>query len=128
MHAAYKLIANMGTMGLLQQFGPTPNPAALKEPLEGQRQQIIEVAHVDNPEKESSSADDDDVVEDEEMEEESATDDEDYIEECDETSKFFSEVKERRLVSYNFIEYNFFYVTFFHNCINSFLPLSNRQQ
>jgi hypothetical protein len=32
MHAAYKLIANMGTMGLLQQFGPTPNPAALKEP------------------------------------------------------------------------------------------------
>jgi hypothetical protein len=34
MHAAYKLIANMETMGLPNQFGPRPNPAALKEPLE----------------------------------------------------------------------------------------------
>ncbi len=32
MHVAYKLIANMGTMGLLHQVGPTPNPPALKSP------------------------------------------------------------------------------------------------
>ncbi len=83
-------------MGLLLKFGPTPNPAALKEPFEGQRQQIIEVAHVDNPEKESSSADDENVVEDEEMEEESANDDEDYIEERDETSNVSSEIKEKK--------------------------------
>ncbi len=28
---------------------------------------------------------------------------------------FSLKLKRRRLVSYNFIEYNFFYVTFFHN-------------
>jgi hypothetical protein len=37
MQSAYRLIANMSTMGLLQQFDPTPNPTALKQPLEGQR-------------------------------------------------------------------------------------------
>jgi hypothetical protein len=36
MQSAYRLIANMGTMGLLQQFGPTPNPTAEKQPLERQ--------------------------------------------------------------------------------------------
>jgi hypothetical protein len=34
LHAAYKLIANMGTMGLLGQFGPMPSGVASKEPLQ----------------------------------------------------------------------------------------------
>jgi hypothetical protein len=98
MQSAYRLIANMGTMGLLQQFGPTPNPTAEKQPLEGQRQQTIEVAKVGNlsPEKEIGSNEDDDVVEDEEIEEESTTDDQDYVEEHDETSDVFDEVKEKK--------------------------------
>ncbi len=33
-HAAYKLIANMGTMGLLGQFGPMPSGVTSKEPLQ----------------------------------------------------------------------------------------------
>jgi hypothetical protein len=109
MQSAYRLIANMGTMGLLQQFGPTPNPTAEKQPLEGQQQQTIEVAQVGNlnPEKEISRNEDDDVVEDEEIEEESTTDDEDYKEEPDKTSDVFEKVKRRKRVSYNFI-YVFF--------------------
>jgi hypothetical protein len=69
----------------------------IKKAFEGQQQQIIEVAHVDTPEKESTSTDGDDVAEDEEMEEASATDDEDFIEECDETSNLFSEIKDKKI-------------------------------
>ncbi len=75
---------------------------------------------MDSPGKESNRNHDDNVVEDEEIEEDTASDDEDYIEGHDETSDVFSEVKEKKN--------NLFYIKFFHNFINLFVPLSNRQQ
>ncbi len=46
LHAAYKLIADMGTMGLLGQFGPMPSGVASKEPLQQHREQTIQTPRV----------------------------------------------------------------------------------